>query len=79
MRKIVQNVSALLLIFSTLNSYSQFLLPNFGEPTKVTELNSYAEESMPLPTLNGNRLFFLRTYLEDMEPKSDGQDIWNSH
>ena len=78
MRKIVQIISTLLLIFSTLSSYSQFLLPNFGEPTKVTELNSYAEESMPLPTLNGNRLFFLRTYLEDMEPKSDGQDIWYS-
>jgi outer membrane protein OmpA-like peptidoglycan-associated protein len=76
MKKIVQSVLTILLIFSTISSYSQFLLPNFGEPTKVTALNSYAEESMPLPTLNGNRLFFLRTYLEEMEPKNDGQDIW---
>lgn len=69
----------LLFVLFTLSStglFAQFLLPNFGEPSKVDALNSYAEESMPLPCLEGNRLYFSRTYLEDMEARTEGQDIW---
>ena len=58
--------------------FSQFKIPTFTAPTKVDALNSYAEESMPLPCKDGNRLFFLRTYLEDMKGKTEGQDIWYS-
>lgn len=66
----------LLGVLFSMNSYAQFLLPNFGTPEKLDALNSYAEESMPLSCMDGNRLFFLRTYLEDMDGRTEGQDIW---
>lgn len=65
------------LAFSS-TAIGQFMIPNFEPPTKVDEINSYAEESMPLPCLDGNRLYFLRTYLEDMDGRKEGQDIWYS-
>ncbi len=63
-------------VLFSMNSHAQFLLPNFGTPEKLDALNSYAEESMPLSCMDGNRLFFLRTYLEDMDGRTEGQDIW---
>ncbi len=52
----------------------------FSQAVKLnSDLNSAAEESMPIITPDGSKLFFVRTFHEDnVGGKYSGQDIWFS-
>lgn len=52
----------------------------FGRAIKLGEsINSGAEESMPIVSPDGNKLFFVRTFHDDnVGGKYSGQDIWVS-
>jgi outer membrane protein OmpA-like peptidoglycan-associated protein len=51
--------------------------PLFGDPVKVDELNSKAEESMPLPFSKNDDIYFVRTYIEGtLKQRRKGQDVW---
>ncbi len=53
----------------------------FGEPKKLDgNVNSPAEESLPLVSTNGDKLYFVRTLHElNTGGKLSGQDIWMSN
>ncbi|MEO1054063.1 MAG: OmpA family protein [Bacteroidota bacterium] len=61
------------------NGFSQEL--NFAEPQLLgPEINTSAEESMPLLSRDGKTLFFVRTFFdENIGGISGGQDIWFSN
>ncbi len=53
---------------------------NFEQAVKLSgDINSMAEESMPIISIEGNKMFFVRTFHEDNTGgKYSGQDIWMS-
>ena len=53
---------------------------SFGPPERLSEkVNSPSEESMPLISPDGTRLYFVRTFYEgNLGGKLSGQDIWVS-
>ena len=53
---------------------------NFNPAVKLSEnINSIAEESMPIISIEGNTMFFVRTFHENNTGgKYSGQDIWMS-
>lgn len=68
----------LFLFLSLVGKYTiaQNDLPQFEDPKKIEVLASDAEESMPLPYANSNRLYFVRTYIEgSMRQRKKGQEI----
>jgi len=60
--------------------YSQVQAQNytFTKPVRLSKnVNSIAEESMPLVSLDGNTMYFVRTLFRgNMGGKNGGQDIW---
>ncbi len=62
-------------IFLQQVAFSQFILPKFEKPEQLFFLNSVVEESMPLPTENGEKLYFVRTDNYKMKGRSVGQEI----
>lgn len=56
--------------------HAQMFIPDFETPILLEKVNSQAEESMPLPYDNGDKLYFVRTYPEgSLKEKSKGQEI----
>jgi len=53
---------------------------NFSQAVKLSgNINSIAEESMPIISIEGNKMFFVRTFHEkNTGGKYSGQDIWMS-
>ena len=53
---------------------------SFGPPVKLNEnINSLSEESMPVISPDGNKLYFVRTFYQgNTGGKLSGQDIWVS-
>jgi len=63
----------------TLHLSSQVVKPNFEEPIKLDALNSDGEESMPLPYLNGENIYFVRTYIDGKaKQRKKAQEVWAS-
>jgi len=58
----------------------QVMLPLFEEPVRLDSINSQeAEESMPLPYLDGEKMYFVRTYVDgDAKQRKQSQDVWSS-
>ena len=67
------------LLFSNV-AFAQMIIPEFVSPSKVGQLSSEAEESMPIPFKGGKGFYFFRTYIEGSGSKTKikGQDIWFS-
>jgi len=66
-----------LFFLSDLNA--QFILPQFETPIKLEPLNSAAEESLPIPYQNGDKMYFVRTaVLGSLKEKSKGQEVWQA-
>jgi len=63
-------------------AYSQLEAQNFtfsNAEILGSEINSSSEESMPIISLDGNKMFFVRTFHQDnVGGKNAGQDIWMS-
>ncbi len=54
-------------------------LTEYDEPTKLSnQVNSDAEESMPLLTKDGKTMYFVRTLHEGNKGGTNDQDIWKS-
>lgn len=67
------------LLFQSIITNAQQNLSKFEAPVKQTALNSDAEESLPFPYLNGQSIYFVRTYIEgSMKKRARGQEIWSS-
>lgn len=64
-----------MLFLSQIQAFSQFILPKFEKPEQLFFLNSVVEESMPLPTESGEKLYFVRTDNYKMKGRSVGQEI----
>lgn len=71
-------IIALSLLFVTIQA--QILIPEFEKPQKLNALNmEEAEESMPVPFLDGENMYFVRTFVEgNMKQRSEGQEIYQS-
>jgi len=71
-------IISLSLLFVTIQA--QILIPEFEKPQKLNALNmEEAEESMPVPFLNGENMYFVRTFVEgNMKQRSEGQEIYQS-
>lgn len=69
----------LLLSFSTITK-AQFLQPIFEEAVLLKDINSEAEESIPIISNAGTNIYFHRTYFEESGDDYDvlGRDIWMS-
>tara|TARA_R110002096_G_scaffold429054_2_gene641524 strand:- start:3993 stop:8324 length:4332 start_codon:yes stop_codon:yes gene_type:complete len=58
---------------------AQLVLPTFEAPVPLEALNSEAEESAPIPFMDGNKIYFVRTYVDGTAKQiRQGQDIWSS-
>jgi hypothetical protein len=69
---------SIILIIVTNAAFAQSVFL-FDEPVKLSaQVNSDAEESMPLVANNGNTLFFVRTLHDDNQGGKTDQDIWQS-
>lgn len=66
------------LLFTSFFTQAQFLQPIFEQPLLLENLNSDAEESIPLMTSDGESIYYHRTYFEENEDDYDvlGRDIW---
>lgn len=73
-------VIAILFVLGLTNSVkAQLLIPEFETPTKIEELNSDDEESLPFPYSEGEKIYFVRTtIIGSMKERVKGQDIWSS-
>ena len=71
-------IISLSLLFVTIQA--QILIPEFEKPQKLNALNmEEAEESMPVPFLDGENMYFVRTFVEgNMKQRSEGQEIYQS-
>jgi outer membrane protein OmpA-like peptidoglycan-associated protein len=59
---------------------AQFILPQFETPAKVESINTDSEESLPMPYLNGDKMYFVRTaVLGNMKQRSKGQEVWQTN
>ncbi|MBD98820.1 MAG: hypothetical protein CMO34_03170 [Verrucomicrobia bacterium] len=75
--KIILGVCILAFTFS---ASAQLIQPKFEEAVKLEALNSEAEESMPIPYLNGESLYFVRTYIEGKsKERKKAQEVWASN
>ncbi len=68
------------IIFSFILSLGYSQNYSFSKPTRLSKnVNSSAEESMPLLSKDGKKLFFVRTLFSgNVGGKNSGQDIWFS-
>ena len=58
---------------------AQILPPDFQPPIPIDALNSEAEEAMAIPFMNGEKIYFVRTYIEgNSKQRRQAQDIWSS-
>ncbi len=65
--------------FFSFISKAQLFLPEFEKLQKLEVLNSSGEESMPIPYNNGDKIFFVRTYVDGtLKQKSQGQEVYQS-
>jgi outer membrane protein OmpA-like peptidoglycan-associated protein len=79
MKKELLFIALILGLFFNSTLTAQFLLPEFNEPTKLTELSSINEESLPFPYKNGEKIYFVRTTIVgSMKERVKGQEIWSS-
>ena len=66
-------------LFLSFQANAQILLPEFEPPTPIDSLNSEAEEAMAIPFLNGEKIYFVRTYIEgSIKQRRQAQDIWSA-
>lgn len=72
-------LSLFLELFLSFHANAQILLPKFEPPTPLDSLNSEAEESMAIPFLSGNSIYFVRTYVDGTaKQRRQAQDIWSA-
>ena len=58
---------------------AQILVPKFDQPVRIESINSDAEEVAPVPYMNGEKLYFVRTYVNGKaKERKKGQEIWQS-
>lgn len=76
--RLKRSVFLLFLILLSINSHAQIF--KFSQPARLSRtINSRAEESLPILSSDGQRLYFVRSFYEDnVGGATAGQDIWVS-
>lgn len=63
----------------TATTNAQLLVPKFENPVSIETINSDAEEVAPISYLDGDKLYFVRTYVQgNAKERKKGQEIWSS-
>lgn len=69
-----------LLLFLSFEGLAQYQMPQFERPVAPENLNSKAEESMPLLSNNGNTMYFIKTVFKgSLKERSKGQEVYFSN
>jgi len=80
MKQQIKIILAICILAFTYNASAQILQPKFEKAVKLEALNSEAEEIMPIPYLNGESLYFVRTYIEGKaKERKKAQEVWASN
>ncbi len=76
------NISSLLLFsmlfVTSLGVFGQYNQLEVEQIKPIKSLNTKAEENVPVVNLEGNRIYFMRTYVGKKKLSKSGQEIWSS-
>ena len=79
MKYVYKLIFSIFLLWPFQKADAQIFLPKFQPPMLLDELNSEAEEGMIIPFDDGNKIYFVRTYINgDAKQRKQAQDIWYS-